>query len=129
MKKIFSPIWLVVIAVFALPSCSPKLVGTWNIDRYETTEPGQKPASLSNIGTITFKKNGRGEKNINYTLFGKARRDNSDFGWHATGPYVGIESPNSEFSKTWIVTTNKKKKQNWKSTDGANRVQVLELRK
>lgn len=124
MTKLF-----VALMVLVMISCSPKLTGTWNIARYETTEPGQQAVSLNNIGTITFRKNGEGEKNISYTIFGRQKTDNSKFGWHATGPYVGIESPNSEFSKTWIITTNKRKEQKWKSTDGANRVQVLELKK
>lgn len=116
-------------SVFLLSSCAHKLVGTWNIDRYETSAPGQQGVSLSNIGTMTFKKNGSGEKNIQYNIFGSRKIDNSPFGWHATGPYVGIESPNSQFSKTWIITTNKRKEQKWKSTDGANGVQILELSK
>ena len=115
--------------VIVLTSCAPKLVGKWNIDKYETTRPGEQAVSLNNIGTMTFKKNGDGEKNINYTIFGRTRTDNTPFGWHATGPYVGIESSNSDFSKTWIITTNKRKTQKWKSTDGANGVQVLELSK
>ena len=126
MKKNFLSIC---IAFIALVSCSPKLTGTWNIDKYETTKPGEQTVSMNNIGTMTFKKNGDGEKNISYTIFGRTRTDNSRFGWYSTGPYVGIESPGSDFSKTWIIITNKRKEQKWKSTDGANGVQILELSK
>lgn len=129
MRSFFYSFTIVFLIVFSFSSCAPKLVGTWNIARYETTEPGQQAVALSNIGTMTFRKNGDGEKNISYTIFGRNRTDDSRFGWHSTGPYVGIESPNSEFSKTWIIITNKRKEQKWKSTDGANRVQVLELKK
>ena len=53
------------VAVFAmalLASCSPRMVGTWTVQRFETTKPGQQGVSLNNIGTINFNKNGTGEK-------------------------------------------------------------------
>ena len=127
MKKLFIAPSIAI--VFMFTSCAHKLVGTWNIDRYETTAPGRTGVALSNIGTMTFKRNGSGEKNVRYSVFGNHKIDDSPFGWHATGPYVGIESSNSDFSKTWIITTNKRKTQKWKSTDGANGVQILELSK
>ncbi|MFV0607306.1 MAG: hypothetical protein ACK5NK_15865 [Niabella sp.] len=129
MKNLF---WILIAffsVVLLLSSCAPKITGTWNIDKYETTIPGQEGIRLTNIGTMKFKKNGDGEKNITYTLFGRNKQDFSSFGWYSTGPYIGIESPGSDFSKTWIIITNKRKQQKWKSTDGANGVQVLELSK
>jgi hypothetical protein len=42
---------------------------------------------------------------------------------------VTINSDNSDFSKTWILIENSKKKQLWKATDGGNQVQILELKK
>ncbi len=111
-------------------SCSPRLSGDWMVKGFETLTPGQPGASLSNIGTIHFNPNGTGEKNVNYTLLGLNYSDTHPFNWTAyDGGYVTILSEGSEFSKTWIVIRNKKKNQLWKTTDGANKVQVLELEK
>jgi hypothetical protein len=55
------------------------------------------------------------------------RDDNMPFKWTATDQYVTIESSNSDFDKTWIIFKNKAKFQQWKSTDGKNQIQVLEL--
>lgn len=129
MSRFFLLSIAIALIVATLSSCAPKLVGTWNVVRYENTEPGQPASVMTNIGTMTFRKNGDGEKNLSYDLFGRSRIDNTRFGWHSTGPYIGIESPGSEFSKTWIIVTNKRKEQKWKSTDGASRIQVLELKK
>lgn len=126
MKKYY--ILLLTTTGILFTACSPRLTGTWNIARYENKQPGQQALSMENIGTITFRKNGDGEKNINYSIFGKSTTDNSRFGWYSTGPYVGIESPGSDLSKTWIIITNKRREQKWKSTDGGN-VQILELKR
>jgi hypothetical protein len=76
---------------------------------------------------MEFKGNGSGEKNIKYTIFGIERDDNLPFNWKVTDEYVTIDSDNSEFDKTWIIFKNKAKFQQWKSTDGKNKIQVLEL--
>ncbi|MEA5111233.1 hypothetical protein SDC9_15595 [bioreactor metagenome] len=110
-----------------LSACSPKLAGTWSIQKYETSTPGQEGVSLKNIGTITFAKSGNGEKNISYSIFGSVVEDNLPFTWTASGNLITINSEGSELSKTWIVVENKKKAQRWKSTDGANQVQILEI--
>lgn len=120
---------LLIVVIVSFLSCSPKLVGTWKVTKYETTAQGQQTVSQDNIGTMTFKKNGEGEKNINYTISGKNKTDNSSFGWHSTGPYIGIESPNSELSRTWVIITNKRREQKWKFTDRVSGVQVIELKK
>ena len=117
------------LAVFFLASCSPKLTGTWNVKNFETITPGERTVTLSNIGTIRFNKNGTGEKNLNYSVLGIRYEDKLPFKWTISEEkYVSIESEGSEFSKTWIIMTNKKKVQKWQSTDG-NKVQVIELMK
>lgn len=110
-------------------SCAPKLVGIWKIDRYETTMPGSQTIELNDIGSLTLKKDGSGEKNIQYNVSGVNKTDNTPFGWHATGPYLGIESPGSDFSRTWIIVTNKRKQQKWRSSDHVTGTQILELSK
>lgn len=119
---------MVIALVFA--SCTPRLAGSWAVQRYENSRPGQKGVSLNNIGTIRFYKNGKGEKNVNYTVLGINHKDQNPFRWTSTdGKYVTIDGRNSEFSKTWIIISNKKKYQKWKSTDGDKGIQVLELKK
>lgn len=119
-----------VFAATALTSCSSRLVGTWDVQRYETVTPGSQGVSLRNIGTIHFKGNGTGTKNLDYTVLGITRDDKAAFKWSwSEGKYVSITGDDSVFSKTWIIIENKKKYQKWKSTDGTNHIQILELRK
>lgn len=128
-RRLFTIATLVITAVF-LTACSSRMVGTWTVQRYETTTPGQQGVALSNIGTMQFKNNGSGEKNLNYSVLGITRNDQIPFNWTWNdGKYISIESSGSEFSKTWIIMENKKKFQKWKSTDGSNNIQILELRK
>ncbi len=110
--------------------CSPQLAGTWNVQRYETVTPGQQAVSLNNIGTLRFRNNGNGEKNLNYTVLGISQNDQTPFKWTTKDKnYVSIVSDGSDFSKTWIVTESKRKYQKWKSTDGSNNIQIIELKK
>ena len=98
--------------------------------RLETVTTGQQGVTLNNIGTVQFKKNGTGEKNINFSALGATHSDQTPFKWTwHDDKYVAIESENSEFAKTWIIVTNKKKFQKWNTTDGANKIQVIELKK
>lgn len=121
---------LLLFGLLLMASCSHRLVGTWNVTRFENGKPGEQSITLQNIGTIHFNKNGSGEKHLNYVVLGKEIADSSPFNWTWNNDeYVSIESPNSDFAKTWIIVENKKKSQTWKSTDGTNRVQVLELKK
>ena len=112
-----------------LSSCSHRLVGTWTLDKYSRVNPGEQAVALNNIGTMTFNRNGNGHKDVRYTMLGRSHRDNAPFTWRATDKYVTLESPNSDFSKTWIIITNKRKFQKWQSTDGANNIQTIELSK
>ena len=112
-----------------LSSCSTNIVGSWAIQKYETTSSDQQGASLNDIGFMVFNSDGTGEKNISYTLFGDQINDTSPFSWTATDKYVTIESERSLFSKTWILIENQQGFQKWESTDGSNQVQTLELKK
>jgi hypothetical protein len=123
----FSSIGFLLISVVFFSACSHRLTGTWTVSKYETETVGQQGLVLQNIGTMDFKGNGSGEKNLKYTIFGMERNDNMPFKWTATDQYVTIESSNSDFDKTWIIFKNKAKFQQWKSTDGKNQIQVLEL--
>lgn len=116
-------------AAAILTSCSSRMDGTWNVERYETTTPGGQGTSLSNIGTMTFNSNHTGEKNLNYQVLGVLRNDTHSFEWKSTDNYMTIVGNNSEFAKTWIKLEDKRNFQKWKSTDGTNQVQILELKK
>ncbi len=130
MKQKILNITLLAISVSLFASCSHKLVGTWTVQRFETTQPGQQGVSLKNIRTVHFNKNGTGEKNINYSALGITHSDQNPFKWiWNDGKYMTIEGEGSELSKTWIIMFNKKKFQKWKSTDGTNNIQIIELKK
>lgn len=120
----------IVCCVMVFISCSPRITGTWTVQRYETTTPGEQTVSLSNVGTMEFHKNGTGNKKLNYSILGIQRDDQLPFIWTwDNGKYVSIKSDGSDFSKTWIIISNKRKFQQWKSTDGSNNIQILELKK
>lgn len=122
-------ITLSIIATLFLTSCSEKIVGTWNVQKFETVKPGSQNISLNNIGTITFNKNNTGEKSLFYNILGVETKDDVPFVWTLNEPYITIESENSSLSKTWILIEYKNKTQKWKSTDGSNEIQTLELTK
>ncbi len=121
------------ILVLLFTGCSPKIVGTWNIDRYEVDNYKGQNVSSTNAGEIVVNKNGTGEKNLFYTMFNEEYKDEQTFRWNLKDNILRIYDTkgkaNSDFAKSWIVVTNKSKKQVWKSTDGSNSVQVIELRK
>lgn len=129
----FRPILLLsVLTLFA--SCSAekrfhrRLVGTWNIEHYDQDFSNGEHESASNIGTLTFRKNGGGDKNLTVLTRGLKRPDNSDFSWKSTLEAVTIISNNSDLSKTWLVIKNKSTTQQWKSTNQGT-VQTMTLRK
>ncbi|MBS1487916.1 MAG: hypothetical protein JST43_10050 [Bacteroidetes bacterium] len=120
---------VVFLAVVFLTSCAHRMVGTWSVQRYENTTPGQQGVALHNIGTIQFNKNGSGEKNVSYTVLGTTHEDKTPFQWTwHEDKYVVIKSEASDFAKTWIIMTNKGKFQKWKATEG-DHIQILELKK
>ncbi len=120
---------IIVLVIFFLASCSPKIVGTWNVEKYERATPDEEGMTVSNIGTITFDKDGTGTKKLDYSLLGVSKKDATPFNWSTTERFITIEGGNSEFSKTWIYIENKNDYQKWQSTDGANNVQTLMLEK
>jgi hypothetical protein len=113
-----------------IASCSPRIVGTWNIEKYEEGAPGEKAMTLSNIGTITFNRDGSGEKDVRYRMMGLDFSDQQPFTWQQDDKTITIDSEGeSEFAKTWIIMESKGKVQRWKSTDGSRELQRIELRK
>ncbi|PZD77888.1 lipocalin family protein [Mesonia sp. K7] len=125
---------LILPTLFLLISCGSGLTGTWNIDRYEIVRENGQNTSAENIGVISFQKNGKGTKNIHYNIFDNEYEDKSSFTYEvnkekASVTIKGEKGDESSFNKTWIMIEDKGKKQIWKSTDGANIVQTIELSK
>jgi hypothetical protein len=120
---------LLFIGTFAiLSSCSPKLAGTWNIEKYEVNEAGKSTVSVANIGSITFDKDNSGVKNVHYAIFQNEYNDKSPFKWHRVNENtISIEGEASDLTKSWLIISNERKQQVWKSTDGATKVQTLTL--
>ncbi len=118
---------ILVLSITFLNSCAPKLVGTWTVQKYQRVTPGEQGTTLSNIGTMTFNKDYTGNKQLDYTVLSIEQSDSAPFTWSTTESYITIEGDDSEISKTWIFLENKNKSQKWKSTDGENNVQTLEL--
>ena len=122
----------VLIGLF-ITSCSPKIVGTWNVDRYEVDNQKGQNVTTKNAGEIVLNKNGTGEKNIKYSMLSNEFSDVLNFKWKLQEDILTLSTTNkkekSDFDKTWFVITNKKDKQLWKSTDGNNTVQIIELSK
>jgi len=126
---------LTAVCALFLTSCSPKIIGTWNVDRYEVNNQKGQNITTRNAGEITLNKDGSGEKNIEYNIFNNEFSDVQKFDWKLMDSNLTItgvekrskDDKKSDFDKTWIVITNKKDKQLWKSTDGSNAVQIIEL--
>lgn len=117
---------------------SKRLRGTWNITNYDvqrpetrSTNPGQTPS----LGTITFNKDGSGYTD-NASIFDnltsvqqRQGQNQYTFRWNNTDNIVVIRADGSNTPKSWIVTINEKRRQVWKTTDGANKVSTLELQR
>jgi hypothetical protein len=125
--KLTKTILLITAIGLMISSCSHRLVGTWNVQKYQTETPGNEGTTLSNIGTITFNKDRSGSKKLDFKVLGIQKNDTVPFEWTATENFVTIKGENSELVKTWIYIENKSNFQKWQATDGANTVQSLEM--
>ncbi len=121
--------------ILLMTSCSSvnklnsRLQGSWNISSYAEQHVGEKEASASNIGSMTFNDDNSGTKKISYRILSNQIADTSRFVWSNTAKTVTIKGENSAFAKTWIIMKNKNKKQSWTSTDGKGNVQSIILQK
>lgn len=127
MKSKFT-LFLILLVSISLSSCGPRISGTWNIQNYQSNAQGGDGVSLSNIGTLSFNKNGSGEKKINYNFLGSTTEEETSFKWKSEDNLITIDDgQESQFNKTWIILEDKKNYQRWRSTDGRNQVQTLVL--
>jgi hypothetical protein len=112
---------------------SKRLRGTWQITNYGVERPNARAVAQPNYGNITFNKDGSGSLD-NASIFDNissraASPGKYKFTWSNTENIVVIKGEGSGIAKSWIVVTNKKDQQVWKSTDGANEVNTLELKR
>src|SRR5699024_6917448 len=95
----------------------------------EIIRENKKNSNYSNIGTLTFKKDGNG--NANYQLIENNFTDQSSFKWEMVNGNLQIKpndkNLNSIVAKVWILVEDKAKHKTLKSTDGKYEVQILKL--
>ena len=138
MKQIIAVLFLAV--ALLLNGCSSptkdfskRLRGTWKITNYGVERPETRSLTAGvtqDYGSITFNKDGTGSVS-NASIFDNitSRSGQFNFKWSNTENIVVIRAEGAGFSKSWIVMTNKKDQQVWKTTDGSNAVNTLELRR
>jgi hypothetical protein len=132
MKK--SSMLSIFLAATLLVSCSAeqklkrRLTGDWTIASYTEQNLNGDDGTSENIGTMTFQKNGTGNKKVSGIPWRRNLSEGGSFRWQNSANTVTIFDQNSIFAKSWIITVNKKSKQEWKSTDRGN-VQTLQLRR
>jgi hypothetical protein len=105
-----------------------RLIGTWNVERYEQLYPSGQREVSPNVGSVTFRRNGGGENDLPVLTRNLRMPDVGNFSWKNTTEEVTIISGNTYLAKSWIVMRNRRTHQIWKSTTQAV-VQTMELRK
>ncbi len=105
-----------------------RLTGDWNITGYQEQNVNGGGGTTANVGRMTFYRNGTGAKSLAGIPWRQGLNEGAAFRWQNTAETVTIFDQNSIFAKSWIITVNKRKRQEWKSTDRGN-VQVMELRR
>ncbi len=133
-KNIFFRSSALLVLLSLLVSCSAerrfhrRLTGSWNVVRYEQRFANGDTQVSSDLGSLTFRKNGSGDNDLGVLTRTIAKPEDRGFSWKNTETEVTIISRNSLLAKSWIVIQNKRSYQQWKSTNQAT-VQTMELRK
>jgi hypothetical protein len=129
------PIHLIILlGITALVSCSAekklerRIRGSWTIASYEEKNINGSDGKSTNVGTMTFLKNGTGQKKLSGIPWRKSDHEATDFKWESGNNTITIYSPGSAFAKTWIITRNKKSTQEWRSTSRGD-VQTVVLKR
>ncbi len=120
------------IAVFCLmlfASCSTQVVGTWNVEKYSTITTGEEGPSMSNVGTMTFERNGRGVSDMSFTILGESRKDSEKFTWKEGDSHIRIINDDSDLERIWIFVETKRNSQKWMYVDRDNQIHILKLGK
>jgi len=85
--------------------------------------------AAKNIGTMTYSGRGKGVKDLRFNIMGSEKNDTSPFTWKLNENLLSIHSDGSEISKTWIIVDNKSNYKKLQSTDGADKVEEMEIKK
>lgn len=131
MKPIY---WIVLMGLPFLISCSAekklerRIRGVWTIASYQEKNVNGADGTSTNVGTITFQKDGSGSTQLSGIPWRRSEREASEFKWSVGNNTVTIISSASAFAKTWIITRNKKSSQEWRSTSRGD-VQTVVLKK
>ena len=121
---------VIFVACSAQKKLAGQVSGEWVIEYYENKKPDENSATMTNIGSITFHKDGSGSKSISYSIMGSDYVDSKSFQWNNTDNTVTITGHDeSMISKSWIVLKSSSKSQDWRSTDSQGNVQIMKLRK
>ncbi|MET0243194.1 MAG: lipocalin family protein [Flavitalea sp.] len=105
-----------------------RITGQWRIESYEEQNTNGESGKIDNPGTIEFFRNGKGKKMISGIPWRSTIKEGNDFRWQNSANTITLFDQNSIFAKSWIITVNKKSRQQWRSTDRGN-VQTIELRR
>ena len=123
------------LALCVLQGCSAekkfasRLRGQWQITKYNVVDTRSSGQESESLGTITFNKNHTGEVDLKNIFTQNRRTGVRKIEWSNTENSVTIHGEDAELAKAWIVITNKGNLQLWKSTDGYNRIQEIELKR
>lgn len=128
-KSIFKLSATVLVFGLSLMACSKGQQGNWNINQYEVGAPGRETISITNLGKVTFDKDGTGFFDMKFPEgYVATSIDDKNFKWSIKEEnFLVLEGANKEFAKTWIVSKEGNNKQTWKSTDGADVVQIIKV--
>jgi hypothetical protein len=128
------PVLPILISSLLLFSCTAeqklkrRITGDWNVASYTEQNVDGEDGTIDNAGTMSFYKNGKGAKNITGIPWKRNFNEGREFRWQNSANTVTLFDKSSIFAKSWIITLNKKKRQEWKSTDRGN-IQTLQLRR
>lgn len=105
-----------------------RITGEWSVAAYTEQNVDGEDGTVQDAGTMTFRKNGKGFKTITGIPWRRNFNEGKEFRWQNSANTVTLFDKNSIFAKSWIITLNKKNRQEWKSTDRGN-IQTLQLRR
>ncbi len=105
-----------------------RLVGIWNVTRYEILYPSGQREETFNVGTVVFNRNGSGDNDMPILTRNVRTPESRRFSWKNTDQSITIISENTFLAKAWIVVENRRTRQVWRSTTN-ELVQTMELQK
>lgn len=118
---------LAAVLMTALGSCSSQIVGKWEISKYSTITADEDSPSMTNAGTMTFEREGKGINDISFSILGSGRDEAQNFTWKMGENHIRITNEDGT-ERVWIIVESKRSSQKWKFVDQDNNIHVLELK-